>query len=411
MTKTHAQWRAENPILFISLHLSLGIFIGDFPGVFNFTKYTILLGLVISQSLLIIIPKQNWINNIVVICWGILIGSMSKQGWTLPIDLLKVHALSLTNLFLQKIDYAIVDRAARGFAKGLLLGYKSDIDKSLYNAYKQLGLLHIIAISGMHLEIIFKNLHLRLQALTQNKIVQCIFLLFLLFFVGTYTLMTGASASVVRAALFFCLYALGKFLGAPIYTLNLIAGGILCMLILDWPSMASIGLQLSYGAILGIYIWYNFFYKILVLKNPLLVFLWSNLCMSMAAQMGTLPIIAFHFHQISSIVLISNCIMVPISNLLLYGLVLLMCMPYQLHLVEYLGKVVEKYIIIMNQGILKYANTMPIGQAEIFMDKWDLGYYFLGMFWLYQWLQGLKNGYFLCLLSTLSLWIIKKLFS
>ncbi len=411
MTKTNAHWRAENPIVFISLHLGIGIFISTLVSVFYFTKYNILFGFAISLFLLIIMPKPNWINNIVVIYWGLLIGLMSKQGWILPIDFLKVSAANFSTQFLRKIDYAIVDKAASGFAKGLLLGYKSDIDKVLYNAYKQLGLLHIIAISGMHLEIIFKNLHLQTQTLTQNRVVQFIFLIVLLFCVGTYTLMTGASPSVVRAALFFSLYGLGKFLSAPIYTLNLIAGGILCMLILDWPSITSIGLQLSYGAILGIYVWYHFFYKILEIKNPLLVFVWSNLCMSMAAQLGTLPIIAFHFHQMSSIVLVSNCIMVPITNLLLYGLVILMCIPNQLHLVEYLGKAVEKYIILMNQGMLKYVNNMPIGQAEIFMDKWDIVLYFIGMFWLYRWLQGVKNGNLLYLISTISLWLIKKLFS
>ena len=59
---------------------------------------------------------------------------------------------------IQKIDRHIIDKEASGFAKALLIGVKSDVDKNIIKAYTQLGIIHIIAISGMHLDIIFKNL-------------------------------------------------------------------------------------------------------------------------------------------------------------------------------------------------------------------------------------------------------------
>jgi competence protein ComEC len=411
MLKTNAHWRAENPIIFISLHFCLGIFISILLNDYSITKQRILFSLIISLTLLLLIRKPNLIVNGVLIFWGILLGVISKQGWAIPMDILKEHTESISAPLMQKMDWAIANKEASSFAKSLLLGYKSDINKELFNAYKQLGLLHIIAISGMHLDIIFKKLHLSIQSITQNRSIQFLFLFLILCLVGVYTIMTGASPSVVRAALFFSLFALGKFLSAPIYTLNLIAGGLLCVLILDWPSLTSVGLQLSYGAIFGIYIWYRYLYKTITISNPLLVFIWSNICMSLAAQIGTLPIIAFHFHQISSIVLISNCVVVPISNLLLYGLVILICLPNQFYMVHFLGKIIEKYIIIMNQGILAYVKKFPIGQAAVFMDQWDLVFYFMAMFWLYWWLTRLKNVNLIYLLGTIVLWTIKKLFS
>ena len=177
-----------------------------------------------------------------------------------------------------------------------------------------------------------------------KKIFLFIELILVLGGVWLYTLMAFSSPSIVRASVFFSIYFIGKFLQQSSFTLNTIAGGMLLLLLFDVKNLDNLGLQLSYAAVMGIHLFYPLFYKMLPMDNPILSFLWSNLCLSFAAQLTTLPILVYHFHQIASLVLVSNFIMVPLSNVLLYSLVLLLVCPSVFGLPYLFGQWIQQYI-------------------------------------------------------------------
>ena len=418
MEKSNSHWKAANPLLFISATLLIGVVLGSL--FFNHSNQPIYAIVIICIGLILLrgcfffaIPK--WCNGmlviVILISWGVAIYFATQKKnlihFPYPVD----WVVYCRNWVIQKINATIVSKEANGFALALVLGVKSDLNKAVLNAYTQLGIIHIVAISGMHLEIIFKNLTRITSLMPRKKIFLFIELILVLGGVWLYTLMAFSSPSIVRASVFFSIYFIGKFLQQSSFTLNTIAGGMLLLLLFDVKNLDNLGLQLSYAAVMGIHLFYPLFYKMLPKDNPILSFLWSNLCLSFAAQLTTLPILVYHFHQIASLVLVSNFIMVPLSNVLLYSLVLLLVCPSVFGLPYLFGQWIQQYILWINDCMLNL-NRWPISNSfQLHFDKVQMILYFVGLGLMYRWLNKRQTYYLFQLLTLLVGYKILKLFS
>ena len=367
------------------------------------------------NRLTILLPNTKIIEGLciylILFSWGILLFFITHDKNLFQIPYPEKWIAFCRNAVIHKLNDTIRSAEANAFAQSLLLGVKNNANKELINAYRQLGIIHIIAISGMHLEIIFKNILRITHWLPRNKFFTLIELIIVLSFVWTYTLMAFASPSILRAAVFFSIYYIGKFLGASSYTLNVVAGGVLILLLFDIKNVGNIGLQLSYAAVMGIHLLVPLFNKMIPMDNPIFVFIWNNVCISIAAQLTTLPILLFHFHQLASLVLISNFIMVPISTLLLYALALLVISPNIMGLPQLGGQIIEKYIIGMNKAI-SYLDALPINRPLII--SFGLGQvvqYFLALLLIYAWLYTKKAKWLVYILGVFCIFCLLKLFS
>jgi len=419
MEKSLSHWKAEHPLLFISISIGVGYLIANYFGDhYPSLNYTIAFVIIlISMSALLclpLLPLKKWQQGIIIlfilISWGnVIYLTTHKQNlmW-LPFPNGMIDDIRIW--MMQKIDKHIIDMEASGFAKALLIGVKSDIDKNIIKAYTQLGIIHIIAISGMHLDIIFKNLVFVTSHLPRKLFWRFIELAIVLITVWIYTFIAFASPSVVRASIFFSLFFVGTFLNQPKYTLNCIAGGILVILFFDIHSIYHIGLQLSYAAVIGIHLFYPIFNKMLPMDNPILSWMWSNLCITLSAQLTTLPILLYHFHQTSTLVIISNFMMVPLSTLLLYALIGLVIMPNQVGFSLHLGGLIQSYINVLNRLVL-YFHQNPIGTPLLIQmsGRMVVGYYFWLLF-VYIWLYKRKAKYLFYSLVIITLISLIKLF-
>lgn len=419
MEKSLSHWKAEHPLLFISISICIGYLIAhyfsDHYASLNNNIAFFIIG--ISMGTLLCLPlfslkkwQQGIIILLILVSWGCVIYVTTQQQnlmW-LPYP---NGMISHTRIWMmQKIDKHIIEPEAGGFAKALLNGVKSDIDKNIIKAYTQLGIIHIIAISGMHLDIIFKNLVFVTGHLPRNLFWRIIELAIVLITVWIYTFIAFASPSVIRASIFFSLFFVGTFLNQPKYTLNCIAGGILVIIFFDIRSIYHIGLQLSYAAVIGIHLFYPVFNKMLPMDNPILNWMWRNLCITLSAQLTTLPILLYHFHQTSTLVIISNFIMVPLSTLLLYALIGLVIMPNQISFSMHLGGLIQSYINFLNRMVLNFHQN-PIGTPLLIQmsGRMVVGYYF----WLllvYIWLYKRKAKYLFYSLVIITLISLIKLF-
>ena len=436
MEKSPTHFRASHPLLFISSILLAGLI---FAKLFvqellilsiSEATYLLLFSLVLLQFIIARSPiypnthttihsyafsLSKYIEGLsvylILFSWGILLFFLTKEKNLFQIPYPEAFIAYCRNAVINKINACIPSAEANAFAKSLLLGIKTDANKELLNAYKQLGIIHIVAISGMHLEIIFKNILRITSWLPRKKLLMAVELLLVLGFVWTYTLMAFASPSIVRAAVFFSIYYIGKFRGDSSFTLNVMAGGILIFLLFDIKNVENIGLQLSYAAVLGIHLFYPLLSKMMPMDNPVLVFLWNNLCISIAAQLTTLPILLYYFHQLASMVLISNFIMVPLSTLLLYALALLVITPNIMGFSTLMGLMIEKYIMGMNKAI-SYLEALPMnrpllisfGLAEVIL-------FYLALLLIYAWLYTKRSHWLLYLTGLFCCYSIIKLFS
>jgi competence protein ComEC len=420
MEKTPKHFKAAHPLLFISSILLAGtifakIFVQELLVLsISQSMYLLLFSLALLQFIIIhtnIKMIEGLAVYLILFSWGILLFFLTKEKQLFQIPYPEVFIVFCRNTVIEKINISIPSAEANAFAKSLLLGVKSNANKELLNAYKQLGIIHIVAISGMHLEIIFKNI-LRLTSwLPRKKILRVLELFIVLGCVWTYTFMAFASPSILRAALFFSIYYIGKFIEASSFTLNVIAGGILILLLFDTKNLENMGLQLSYAAVIGIHLFYPLLNKMMPMDNPILIFLWSNLCVSIAAQLTTLPILLYYFHQLASLVLISNFIMVPLSTLLLYALALLVITPNSMGLPKLMGQIIEKYIIGMNKAI-RYLDTLPMNRPLLIkFGIVEMILFYIAILVIYAWLYTKRAHWLLYLMGLFCCYFIIKLFS
>jgi competence protein ComEC len=218
-----------------------------------------------------------------------------------------------------------------GIAEALLIGYTNDLDKDLVQAYSNTGVVHIIAISGMHLALIYGLLvwlFAKIPLINKSKITQVILILACLWI---FSLLTGAAASVLRSAVMFTFIAVGKKLSRQSSVYNSLAGSALVMLCYNPYFLWDVGFQLSYLAVVGIIIFQKSIYNWLYIKNKLFNEIWKLMAISLAAQVLTFPICIYYFHQFPNLFLITNIVAVPLSGLILFveiGLVAFSWVPF-----------------------------------------------------------------------------------
>lgn len=349
MEKSLLHWKAEHPSLIISVFLLSGIIFGGF---FFSPNFNLAFPLLLSWIILILINtyfKSSFTKTIAsIFClsfWGYcIVQFQEKNSDGLLIEILEPYIQPIRDIILRKIDLFILSNSNNQFAKALLIGQKSNIDNATLEAYTALGIVHIIAISGMHLDLVANYLTKITGWLPRNKYLQLIELFFLIIAISAYTLVANASPSIVRAAIFFCLFKIGSYFNLHKYVLNSIAGGLLIILLFHCQTIWHIGWQLSYAAVIGIHVVHPWISNIFRLKNPAISSIWNNFSITIATQITTLPLLVYYFHTLSTGIILSNMMMIPLSNLLLEALIILLILPVYWAKTLHWGQIIEFYM-------------------------------------------------------------------
>jgi competence protein ComEC len=269
-----------------------------------------------------------------------------QKGHYKAIPMAPGFLLRCRNSCLKIIDTYIGGREA-GLAAALLIGYRYGLDKEMVNDYMQTGIVHIIAISGMHLALIYGSLLWCLQWLPAQRFYSILKGILIIILLWGFTLLTGASASVLRAAVMFTVVTIGKFfLDRESSTYNQLALSAFLLLCYDPAFIRDIGFQLSYLAVLGIMICNKRLYKVLSFKRTWLRKIWEASALAIAAQAVTFPLCLYHFGQFPLYFLPANLLAVPLSTVILYAEMVLMCV--QTH---WLGACLQWLMMVMNMVI------------------------------------------------------------
>ncbi len=259
--------------------------------------------------------------------------------------------------------YIVGNKKVSGIAEALLIGYKEDLDKDVVQAYSNTGVVHIIAISGMHLGLIYVGLvwlFSRMPYIKRSAITRVILIIACLWL---FSLITGASASVLRSAVMFTCIIIGKefFKQASIY--NSLASSAFLLLCYDPFLLWDVGFQLSYFAVVGI-VWLqkpiqNLYYT----KNKVIQYLWEMCSITIAAQILTLPICIYYFHQIPTTFLFTNLICVPLSTVILFAEIALIICAAIPPLAMLIGKFIYVLTWCMN-ALIAFFNELPLSLLD-----------------------------------------------
>ncbi len=250
-----------------------------------------------------------------------------------------------------------------GVAEALLIGYRDDLDKDLVQAYSNTGVVHIIAISGLHLGMIYGLMVLILKPFRKIKWIRFFKPILILLVLWGFSLLAGAAASILRSAVMFSFIVIGESLGRKTNIYNTLAASAFCLLVYNPYFFWDVGFQLSYAAVLSIILFMKPIYKQLYFTNKLLNQIWQLNAVTLSAQVLTLPIILFYFHQFPNLFLFTNFITVPLSGFILYGELLLLVVAKIPVLALWIGKSIS-FLIAEMDGLIERTNRIPFSVTD-----------------------------------------------
>lgn len=199
----------------------------------------------------------------------------------------------------------------------LLLGQRKGIDKAIYENYINAGVVHILAVSGLHVGIVLLLLNFLLKPLDYLKHGKILKTLIILFLLWSFAIVAGLSASVTRAVTMFSIVAIAINWKRPTNIYNTLAVSMFILLLIKPLYIFDVGFQLSYIAVFAI-VWIRpLLYNLWKPKLKILNFFWSIFTVTTAAQIGVLPISLYYFHQFPSLFFISNLIVIPFLGIIL----------------------------------------------------------------------------------------------
>jgi len=250
-----------------------------------------------------------------------------------------------------------------GISEALLFGLDDNIPDELIQAYSRTGTLHVLAVSGMHVGLIFIILGAIFKPIKRKKWGRLLEPYFLLIGIWAYALLCGMSPSILRAAIMFSFMVVGKIIHRSGNPFNSLAAS--CFFLLCWqPQMLwHAGFQLSYTAVLGIICFYSPLYQAVYIGNKFLNEIYKVIAVSVAAQLLTFPISLFYFHQFPNYFLIANLLLIPLTTLLIYlGILLLVVHKISL-LASGLAWLISKMIMLTN-FLVVYLSNLPFSAIE-----------------------------------------------
>lgn len=210
-----------------------------------------------------------------------------------------------------------------GLAEALLIGYKDDLDKNLVQSYSNTGVIHIIAISGLHVGLIYWVLSCALNSLTKTKSMRFVRPVLIIAGLWMFCFLAGGTPSVLRSAVMFTFIVIGQSISRKISIYNSLAASAFLLLCYNPFWLWDAGFQLSYAAVLSIIIFMKPVYNCLFIQNKILDAVWKLNAVTLSAQVLTVPICLYYFHQFPNLFLITNLIAVPLSSIILLGELLL----------------------------------------------------------------------------------------
>ncbi|MGJ8664798.1 MAG: ComEC/Rec2 family competence protein [Patiriisocius sp.] len=216
-----------------------------------------------------------------------------------------------------KLKETPIGQREQAIIQALVLGQKRDLDKTLYAEYAAAGAIHILAVSGLHVGIIFFILQFIFRPLIRIKRGELFRSLLIVLCLWVFAFITGLSPSVCRAVTMFSCLAFAGLLNRRSATMNTLALSFIILLFYNPLWVFHVGFQLSYLAVLSIILIQPKLYSYYMPRNYIKRKAWGILTVTLAAQVGILPLSIYYFHQFPGLFFITNIIVLPFLGLIL----------------------------------------------------------------------------------------------
>lgn len=275
----------------------------------------------------------------------------------------RLRFLSWRHTLLQRYRQWGMADEAYGIIAAMTLGEKSQLNPALKDTYSRVGASHILALSGLHLMIIYTVLSLltgwhRFRTASQAVIILAIW---------AFALLTGLSPSVTRSATMISIYALLSLGYRERMSVNTLAFTAILMLAINPHALYDLGFQLSFTAVLAILLFNPLFHHLIaphvLQQHRWLAGVWGLLTVSLSAQIGTAPLIIYYFGRFSTYFLLSNLIVIPLATILLYTALTSLCLWWWPWLHQWLVAALTAVASLMNR-LLERVAALPYSSID-----------------------------------------------
>ncbi|MFC2123233.1 ComEC/Rec2 family competence protein [Bacteroidota bacterium] len=266
----------------------------------------------------------------------------------------------ISNIIINAFD----DPVTMGIVSALVIGQRNNLDPDVADDFSRSGVYHILAVSGLHVGIVYFIMMFIFGRLNRSKPGRWVFAIITIISLICYSVITGLSPSVIRAATMLSLIPVSQAINRRANIFNTISFSAFLHLLYDPFLIFSAGFQLSYLAVLGIVLFYKPIYNLIELNSYIFDRIWKLWSVSIAAQIMTFPLTIHYFNQFPVVFLISNVVMIPVAFItVMSGFLMLALSPF--NLVVYLTSSIVHHMLIMATIIIKWLNTL---QGDIFSN-------------------------------------------
>ena len=264
---------------------------------------------------------------------------------------LKGYAEKFRNYCIYKLAQTSISQKELAVIQALILGQKKALDKQLYQSYAAAGAVHILAVSGLHVGILYAILLMLLAPVTRLEKGEIIRSVSIVLSLWCYALVTGLSASVCRAVTMFSFFAFAQALGRKTSTINTLSLSFISLLMYNPLYVFQVGFQLSYLAVLSIITIQPKLASYYTPSNTLTKLLWNTMTVTIAAQIGLGPLSIYYFNQFPGLFFITNIIVLPLLGAVLsIGFVIVVLGCFNI-LPDSMAKIYGGMIAILNDFI------------------------------------------------------------
>ncbi len=328
---------------------------------------------------------------------------VSKKGNTTIVG----FSENIRNHLITKLKNTSLQNNERSILQALVLGQRRDIDRLLYNEYAAAGAIHILAVSGLHVGILYIILLFVCKPLTYFRYGYLGRSILIILILWSFAVLAGLSPSVVRAVTMFSFFTFATAIKRPTNSFNTLFLSFFLLLLLQPNWLFHVGFQLSYLAVFAILWLQPKLYKMYKPKFYFDKLFWGIITVTIAAQLGIVPLSLYYFHQFPGLFFVTNIVVLPVLGVLLAGGLLLVILAACNALPDFFVEAYNFCITVLNNFISWVAGQDAFLFEDIpFSKMLVMGSYMLLTSLILLWKKYHYRRILYCLLSVSILMVV-----